>query len=174
MEKSNKDKGTSEHNYDSHALDAMIVDYEPMIMSIIKRLNIKYDIEDYMQVGRAAVYQAAVGFDPGAARGATLSQYIYTRIYQRVIDEIRRTSRYTSNVDVVEAVEEWGIFSSRDDYIKLLIHEAKTVLDKREIVWFELMLDGFSIAEISLVLGVSMSTVKNIRKSAREKLKGIL
>lgn len=157
-------------------LNRLITDYEPMIMSIIKRLNILYDIEDYMQIGRSAVHQAVTAYKKDAANGAALPQFVYTRVYQRMIDEIRKTSRYTSNVDVTEDFDE-GIgflFSNTDNHIALIIHDMKKHLNTREAAWFELMLDGYSTAEISLVLGVSMSTVKNIRKSARNKIKSQL
>lgn len=160
------------NHIDEHTLNQAIMDFEPMIMSIIKRLNVIYDIEDYMQIGRAAVYQAVMMYDKEAARGAALPQFVYTRIYQRMIDEIRKNSRYTSNVEVTDVDEEGGFsFSNIDDHIALVIHEVKRVLNKKELAWFELMLDGYSVAEMALILGVSMSTVKNIRKSARIKIK---
>lgn len=164
------------HYIDEHALNKLIIDYEPMVMSIIKRLNILYDIEDYMQIGRAAVHQAVTTYDENAAHGATLPQFVYTRVHQRMIDEIRKTSRYTSNVEVTEDAHN-GIgflFSNEDNHIALIIQEVKGVLNKKELAWFEMMLDGYSVAEISLVLGFSMSTVKNIRKSARIKIKTLI
>ena len=81
-------------------MNEKIKDYEPMIYSIMKRLSIQYDQDDYMQVGRMAVYNALSTFDDIAAKGATESQFVYTRIHQRLIDEIRRVSRYTNAVSV--------------------------------------------------------------------------
>lgn len=164
------------HAMNEKELNQLIIDYEPMIMSIIKRLNILYDIEDYMQTGRTAVHQALSTYNESAAKGATLSQFIYTRIYQRMIDEIRKTSRYTNHVEASEAIEDETsfLFSNTDYYAALLVHEVKPILTDRECQWFELVLDGYSVAEISLILGVSISTVKNIRKSARIKIKAHL
>ena len=38
--------------------DKKIISYEPMIHSIVQQLNILYDKDEYMQVGRIAVYEA--------------------------------------------------------------------------------------------------------------------
>src|SRR5699024_3750719 len=93
---------TENMDADDRAFDLRIREYEPMIQSITGRLNVRFDQDDYMQVGRLAVYNALSTFDDIAARGATESQFVYTRIYQRMIDEIRRVSRYTNNVSATD------------------------------------------------------------------------
>ena len=163
-----------------------ITGYEAMIQSIIHRLNIRYDQDDYMQVGRMAVFSALSTFDDIAARGATESQFVYTRIYQRMIDEIRRVSRYTN---VVTATEEAffdggagaGVFSGcGGDYggtgayddcgLMMEIRSMLGALDDRERMWLTGILRGYSVSEIAEFSGYSVSSVKNWRKSARKKL----
>src|SRR5699024_12097204 len=83
-------------------LDAKIRQYEPMVHAIMAKLSILYDRDDFLQVGRIAIYQALVGFDASKARGATESQFVYTRIYQRLIDRSEEhTSELQSRFDLV-------------------------------------------------------------------------
>ncbi|CAD2073211.1 sigma-70 family RNA polymerase sigma factor [Phocicoccus pinnipedialis] len=142
--------------------------YEPMIMSIIKKLGIKYHIDEYMQIGRITVFTAQNTFDEEKAK-CTQDQYIYTRIYQRLIDTIRKESNYqkyhTTTEDTLMTTH-----SYRDQYDYIYFEDLKTNLNEREQYVFTYLLNGYSISEISVMLGVSNSTAKNIRKSIREKL----
>lgn len=145
--------------------------YEPMIHSIMNKLNIQYDKDDYMQVGRLAVYSALTAFDAVKGKGATESQFVYTRIQQRMIDEIRKVSRYTSHVS---ADGDAGMDTGADDDMPTLYYEsARRVLDDREMLWLTYTLKGFTVREIASVAGFSASSVKNWRASARVKLRKI-
>lgn len=139
-----------------------------MIHSIVQQLNILYDKDEYMQVGRIAVYEAVNKFDP-AKTLCSESQFVYTLIRQRLIDEIRRVSRYQERNSLVKN-ESLSNTSSDDSYN--LENTAVKVLNEREYRWFTLTASGYSLTEIAPLLKVSPSTVKNIRKSARDKLRG--
>lgn len=154
------------------AFNARIENYEPMIQSIIGRLNIRFERDDYMQVGRMAVYNALSTFDDIAARGATESQFVYTRIYQRMIDEIRRVSRYTNTVSATEdelLIERVGGYGS-ESVLLAELHDMLGTLDEQERQWLLLTLDGYTVVEIAAASGFSVSSVKNWRKRARAKL----
>src|SRR5699024_7542033 len=46
------DDRDTEFDADDRAFDRRIMEYKPMIQSIIGRLNVRFDQDDYMQVGR--------------------------------------------------------------------------------------------------------------------------
>lgn len=148
------------------AADKKIISYEPMIHSIIQQLNILYDKDEYMQVGRIAVFEAVNKFD-SSKTSCSESQFVYTLIRQRLIDEIRKVSRYQERQSPAEdnIIE---IQASDDSY--KLENTAQKILNKREYRWFTLTLSGYSLKETAELLKVSVSTAKNIRKSARDKL----
>lgn len=148
------------------AADKKIISYEPMIHSIIQQLNILYDKDEYMQVGRIAVFEAVSKFD-SSKTSCSESQFVYTLIRQRLIDEIRKVSRYQERQSPAEdnIIE----IQAADDSYKLE-NTAQKVLNKREYRWFTLTLSGYSLKETAELLKVSVSTAKNIRKSARDKL----
>ncbi|WP_017548076.1 sigma-70 family RNA polymerase sigma factor [Salinicoccus carnicancri] len=165
-------KGIEYMDADDRAFDRRIMEYEPMIQSIIGRLNVRFDQDDYMQVGRLAVYNALSTFDDIAARGATESQFVYTRIYQRMIDEIRRVSRYTNNVSATDddvLMENTGA-SGNEAVLLGELRDMLGTLDLRERQWLLLTLDGYTVVEIAAASGFSVSSVKNWRRSARAKL----
>ena len=143
-----------------------------MIMSIIKKLGIMYHIDEYMQIGRIAVYNAQTTFNEEKAK-CTLDQFIYTRIYQRMIDAIRKESNY-QNYHTTTEDELMETYSSSDYYDDLLFEDLKKHLNEREQYVFTYLLHGYKLSEIAIMLGVSNSTAKNIRMSIREKLKQIL
>lgn len=151
------------------AADKKIISYEPMIHSIIQQLNILYDKDEYMQVGRIAVFEAVSKFD-SSKTSCSESQFVYTLIRQRLIDEIRKVSRYQERQSPAEdnIIE----IQAADDSYKLE-NTAQKVLNKREYQWFTLTLSGYSLKETAELLKVSVSTAKNIRKSARDKLQKI-
>lgn len=172
MADENEETFDEKTNNDDATFDSRIENYEPMIQSIIGKLNIRFDRDDYMQVGRMAVYNALSTYDDIAARGATESQFVYTRIYQRMIDEIRRVSRYTNAVSATEddlLIESVGGCGA-DTVLLAELRDMLGTLDRRELQWLLLTLDGYTVVEIAAASGFSVSSVKNWRKSARRKL----
>ncbi|MGO1923688.1 MAG: sigma-70 family RNA polymerase sigma factor [Jeotgalicoccus sp.] len=143
-----------------------ITSYEPMIHSIVQQLNILYDKDEYMQIGRIAVFEAINKFDVSKT-ACSESQFVYTIIRQRLIDEIRKVSRYQERNTIMEDGGQEGTGAS-DSYN--LENTAEKVLNIREYQWFSHALSGYSLQETAEVLGVSVSPAKNIRRSARVKL----
>src|SRR5699024_10224578 len=77
----------------------IITSDEPIIRSIIKKLNILYDIDEYMQIGSLVVYEALKKHDETKCKE---SQFVYTMIYQRMIGEIRRESKRQDRFTITE------------------------------------------------------------------------
>ncbi|SOC44865.1 sigma-70 family RNA polymerase sigma factor [Salinicoccus kekensis] len=152
-------------------VEAKIRQYEPMVHAVMNKLNILYDKDDFLQIGRIAVFQALASYDPARAREATESQFVYTRIYQRLIDEIRKCVRVSKGLELTEWLEDDGVCAVRESYVDLLNAELVDLLDAREMKWLELMTDGYSTAEIARILGVSISTVKAVRVKVRAKVR---
>ncbi|MDK6863352.1 MULTISPECIES: sigma-70 family RNA polymerase sigma factor [Nosocomiicoccus] len=143
-----------------------IISYEPMIASIINRLNILYDRDEYMQIGRLAVYEALNKHDESKCKE---SQFVYTMIYQRLIDEIRKNARRLERYQVTEdGVLHTIPIDSIDANLYLI--GVKEKLTEREYAWLLMTIDGYALVEIAKHLGVSLSTAKNIRKQARKTL----
>lgn len=143
-----------------------IISYEPMIASIINRLNILYDRDEYMQIGRLAVYEALNKHDESKCKE---SQFVYTMIYQRLIDEIRKNARRLERYQVTEdGVLHTIPIDSIDANLYLI--GVKEKLTEREYAWLLMTIDGYALVEIAKHLGVSLSTAKNIRQQARKTL----
>lgn len=143
-----------------------IISYEPMIASIINRMNILYDRDEYMQIGRLAVYEALNKHDESKCKE---SQFVYTMIYQRLIDEIRKNARRLERYQVTEdGVLDTIPIDSIDANLYLI--GVKEKLTEREYAWLLMTIDGYALVEIAKHLGVSLSTAKNIRKQARKTL----
>lgn len=144
-----------------------ITSYEPMIHSIIQQLNISFDKDEYMQIGRIAVFEALKKFDTSKT-ACSESQFVYTIIRQRLIDEIRKVSRYQERNTITE---DGGLEAAGANDRYHLENTAEKVLNVREYQWFLHASSGYSLQETAEVLGISVSTAKNIRRSARVKLR---
>ncbi len=152
-------------------IEAKIRQYEPMVHAVMNKLNILYDKDDFLQTGRIAVFQALMSYDADRARGATESQFVYTRIHQRMIDEIRKCVRVSKGLELTEWLEDDGMYAVEESYVDLLNGELVKLLDGREMKWLELMTDGYSAVEIAKILGVSVSTIKAVRVRVRAKVR---
>lgn len=146
-----------------------IIDYEPMIMSVIKKLGIMYDQDEYMQIGRIAVYTGQSKYDKTKTK-CTIDQFIYTNIYQRIVDQIRKESKYQKRNSVTED----SILDMHEDHLNFdvyLFQDLMTELDSREQFVCMRLVEGYKLREIAKMLNVSNSTAKNIRARIRKQLK---
>src|SRR5699024_11271478 len=107
--------------------------YGPMVHAIMGKLSMLYGRDDFLQVGRIAIYQALVSVDASKARGATESQFVYTRIYQRLIDEIRRCVRVSKGLELTEWLEDDGSASVQESYVDLFEGDLGGILTAREL-----------------------------------------
>ncbi|QQD85886.1 MULTISPECIES: sigma-70 family RNA polymerase sigma factor [Jeotgalicoccus] len=147
-------------------LDGKILAYEPMIHSIIFKLNIKFEQDEYMQLGRIATFEALKKFD-SSRTSCSEAQFVYTIVKQRLIDQIRKTSRYQH---AVQTFQSQSTNVTYNDIYDFLFSYTKN-LNNKEKQWLEDSLLGFPLSHTARKLNVSLSTAKNIRRTTREKIR---
>ena len=77
---------------DSRVRDRVVMTYAPLVKYIvykkIRELPARCEVEDFISCGLEALIVSIDRYDP--EKGATLEQYVWTRIHGAVLDELRR------------------------------------------------------------------------------------
>ena len=72
--------------------DRLVMTYAPLVKYIvykkIRELPARCEVEDFISCGLEALITSIDRYDPD--KGATLEQYVWTRIHGAVLDELRR------------------------------------------------------------------------------------
>jgi RNA polymerase sigma factor FliA len=100
--------------------DRIVLTFAPLVKYIVykkvREMPARCDVEDFMSCGLEALIQSIDRFDP--EKGATLEQYIWTRVHGAVLDELRRQDWAPRSVrrwerDMHKAVEEFQVLHRR-------------------------------------------------------------
>ena len=108
-------------NGDSRLRDRLIMTYAPLVKYIVYRkireVPAHQEAEDYISRGLEALIASIDRYDP--AKGATLEQFLWTRIHGAVLDELRRQDWAPRSVrrfdrEVVTAVRSFRAIHGRE------------------------------------------------------------
>ena len=100
--------------------DRLVLTFAPLVKYIVykkvREMPARCDVEDFMSCGLEALIQSVDRYDP--EKGATLEQYIWTRVHGAVLDELRRQDWAPRSVrrwerDMHKAVEEFVVLHRR-------------------------------------------------------------
>ncbi|MET3575072.1 sigma-70 family RNA polymerase sigma factor [Bhargavaea ullalensis] len=153
-----------------------LLQYEPMISSMLRLLHIRRDHENFRQAARLALWTALGKYDPSRGHFAP---FAHRTIRGAMLDELKKESRYGESFTAVEGetlerLAGWADAPGaehgdpRMDALRL----AVSGLDEAERLFlhrlFELRL---SQAEIARLEGISVSGVKKRRERLLRKLR---
>ena len=100
--------------------DRLVLTFAPLVKYIVykkvREMPARCDVEDFLSCGLEALNQSVDRYDPD--KGATLEQYIWTRVHGAVLDELRRQDWAPRSVrrwerDMHKAVEEFVVLHRR-------------------------------------------------------------
>ena len=100
--------------------DRLVLTFAPLVKYIVykkvREMPARCDVEDFMSCGLEALIQSVDRYDP--EKGATIEQYIWTRVHGAVLDELRRQDWAPRSVrrwerDMHKAVEEFVVLHKR-------------------------------------------------------------
>lgn len=147
-------------------MNERVMQYERMIYKHMIALGIKYDQDDFLQIGRIAVFKGLQIAD--ADDSVVEPSIIYGLIRNRLIDEIRRRQKYRMEVlDAAQPTEQ--IDENRTAYQEWLLVLSE-VLNTMEYKCLQLTLQGHTQSEIAILIKRSPSMVKQYRRNIRAKV----
>ncbi|MCU9613039.1 sigma-70 family RNA polymerase sigma factor [Caldibacillus lycopersici] len=139
----------------------VVKEMTPIIHSIIRKLNIYKNEEEYFQIGLIGLWEAYQSFNP--EKGSFLT-YAYYSIRGRILTELIRDMIKDKNEMYVEDQQWERIEDKRTglrDEQRLQLNEMIAMLPARQRQIMELhYVQGKKLTEIAFEQGVSYSTVK--------------
>lgn len=155
-----------------NTFEQLMEEYMPLIGGMVKRLHIHKNKEDFIQVGRIALWKARQNFNESKG---TFSSFAFSYVRGEMLTHLRRESTYEQQHTWLTDEAAEGIistFSETPPEAEKSIEDYLHSLSNREKTWvIEAIIYGRTIQQISARYGVSSSTVKSWRKMALQKLK---
>lgn len=154
--------------------DEVLKAYEPMIYSSLRRLRIYKDHEQFIQAGRIGLWQAWTRYQE--ERGE-FAPFAYRSIYGVMLDELKKSYVYDHQSSPTEDdILERFISSAVKRYVAIDgIQEAIDVLniDEQKLIQL-LFLEGYTLDEVAIRMGLSKSGVKKKRERTLVKLRTLM
>ncbi|MHC0038052.1 sigma-70 family RNA polymerase sigma factor [Pseudoneobacillus sp. C159] len=152
------------------SFEALKVQYERMIHSIIRSLHIYKNIDEYFQIGLIGLWQASENFDE---KKGCFSSFAYTMIKGKILTALQKNKLFEErNVYVQdEVLESIADNNCTDPNLETLLNSYCTNLTEKEKKWFlYTTVYRYKMKEIAEKEKVSVSAVKGWRAGAREKI----
>ena len=148
--------------------DALAAQYSKMIHSIIHTLHIYKNQDEFYQIGLLALWDASKNFDDQKASFAT---YAYSYIKGRMLSFLR-SEKKREDRNLYPSAEYWNGLEYETSMMEkeTLLSYFHHLTDKQEKWVLSYFYLGLSNKEIALRENVSLSTAKNWKKTAMEKV----
>lgn len=142
--------------------------YTPLIKSIIKKLRIYKDYEEYYQIGQIALWYA---FENYESKKGSFSNYAYLNINGYLLNALSRESKYNDrNVVVSEHNEEKAVTNEA-----LLYEEFISNLEGISPLQMQILIDRFyynkEFSQIASKLNIPESSVRSSYRYALKRLR---
>ena len=152
--------------------DEWVKELTPMIYSIIHKLNIYRDHEDYFQIGLHGLYKAYKLYKPGKT---TFPTFAYKYIQGHILNQLKKKIYHDEREvhvedDVLAYLHSTGELNPVEK--EILLKQSIEQLDPslKRVIHLHYF-DGFTLKEIAEQLNVSYPTIKRRHKVALQKLR---
>ena len=154
-----------------HSFEKLTEDYKPMILKLIKSLNIYKDLDSYYQCGLIGLWEAHERFNPEKGKFST---FAYSTVRGKLLDQLSKERRFddrhqvTVNFFAFNVIDENTIVPFEEEML-LCYCEGLT---EKQVKWVTYtFLENKKLSEIAKEENVSTETVKAWRKASLRKLK---
>ncbi|MCM3760987.1 sigma-70 family RNA polymerase sigma factor [Alkalihalobacillus oceani] len=153
--------------------EQVLTDYEPLIKSLIQKLNLYRDYEDYYQVGMIALWTAYCHFDPekGAFPG-----YAQKVVRGHLLMFMQKEQQFSERHQLHDDHSDYRLIDQGSqqafEAVSPPLEDYLPLLSERERLWVvETFLQQKKLGQIATEQGVSPNTVASWRKQALKKLR---
>ena len=151
--------------------EEVLKQYEPMIYSCIRKLQIYKDYAEFIQAGRVGLWKAWQSYDK--ERG-DFTPFAYRTIYGSMLDELKKSYAFEQHMVPTEKEIVEHLIGSCGNSVSYsdIIHEALTQLKESEYQLIQLLfLQGYNLDEVALQMGISKACLKKKRHRTLKELK---
>ncbi|MDN6063496.1 MAG: RNA polymerase subunit sigma, partial [Staphylococcus simulans] len=138
--------------------------------ALLKRYNIKYDIDEYAQLLSIKMWSLLRQFDTSIHN--SMSGYLFQRLNYYLIDLFRKKSKVLeeSNQAIISDIKDASDYSDYNYLTQLIASEYYLLLNDYERMWLNLKLCGYKQFEIQTLMKKSATTIRKYQMQVRHKL----
>ncbi|ALC86454.1 hypothetical protein AM499_11900 [Bacillus sp. FJAT-22090] len=157
-----------------NSFEKILTQYEPMISSCIRKLNIYKNHDLYKQAGRIALWKAWIKFDE--AKGE-FAPYAYRCIYGTILDELKKEKHVEETINPMEdeklsfLLEHVLERSIQNEDLNLAL-EQLTTNERALILW--IFVEGISLQQAATRAGITIPGIKKRRERMLRKLREMM
>ena len=168
----------------------LVIENQRLISLMIKKLKIKWDYEELLEIGMIGLCKGALWYD--SSKGYAISTYLSKCIANELLMHLRKISKPTykamslnetfneaDNLTLLDVLEDERVNVEREAEQSLLAIEINNLLSKLDdkecfVITHKYELNGakrLTQDKVAVALGISQSYVSRIEKRALKKLK---
>lgn len=155
---------TSSWMHKMETYQEVLEQFEPMIFSCIRKLNIYKNHEHYIQSGRIALWQSWRKFDE--AKG-DFAAFAYRSIYGAMLDEMKRQNASSVVEDLVDEFPTIGYSTEETEHI-IPLHILS--LEDRQLL-YAIYVEGYKMKELTARFEKNEAALKKRKERALRKLR---
>ncbi|UXR38905.1 RNA polymerase subunit sigma [Staphylococcus simulans] len=150
--------------------ETLIIRHQGIIYALLKRYNIKYDIDEYAQLLSIKMWSLLRQFDTSIHN--SMSGYLFQRLNYYLIDLFRKKSKVLeeSNQAIISDTKDTSDYSDYNYLTQLIASEYYLLLNDYERMWLNLKLCGYKQFEIQTLMKKSATTIRKYQMQVRHKL----
>lgn len=150
--------------------ETLIIRHQGIIYALLKRYNIKYDIDEYAQLLSIKMWSLLRQFDTSIHN--SMSGYLFQRLNYYLIDLFRKKSKVLeeSNQAIISDIKDTSDYSDYNYLTQLIASEYYLLLNDYERTWLNLKLCGYKQFEIQTLMKKSATTIRKYQMQVRHKL----
>ncbi|MHD0397405.1 sigma-70 family RNA polymerase sigma factor [Staphylococcus simulans] len=151
-------------------IETLITRHQGIIYALLKRYNIKYDIEEYAQLLTIKMWSLLRQFDTSIHN--SMSGYLFQRLNYYLIDLFRKKGKVMedSNQAIISEIKAVDSHSNNNYLMQLIASEYYLLLNDYERMWLNLKLCGYKQYEIQTLMQKSATTIRKYQRQVRQKL----
>ncbi|MDQ7112238.1 sigma factor [Staphylococcus simulans] len=151
-------------------IETLIIRHQGIIYALLKRYNIKYDIDEYAQLLSIKMWSLLRQFDTSIHN--SMSGYLFQRLNYYLIDLFRKKSNVLeeSNQAIISDIKDTSDYSDYNYLTQLIASEYYLLLNDYERMWLNLKLCGYKQFEIQTLMKKSATTIRKYQMQVRHKL----
>lgn len=147
-----------------------------LIKSVINRLHIYENFQEFYQIGAIALYEAKEKYDPKKDKYNNFDVYAYYMILNQLRNELTKINKYKKIEMCIDLYEnEYLAPVLEDDLLKRIeFEDLITKLSKTQQHIINLKLQGYKNEEIAQLLNISVEQLKYQFKLGLNKIREII
>ncbi|UXR33806.1 sigma factor [Staphylococcus simulans] len=141
-------------------IETLIIRHQGIIYALLKRYNIKYDIDEYAQLLSIKMWSLLRQFDTSIHN--SMSGYLFQRLNYYLIDLFRKKSKVLeeSNQAIISDIKDASDYSDYNYLTQLIASEYYLLLNDYERMWLNLKLCGYKQFEIQTLMKKQSESIK--------------